>query len=131
METDSNSSETDSEEKYAYSTAKRAKKTRSNETNNNDSDNKKCDDDNQTSKADTGSNTINTDACTKRWLVENGVDIKSKIMRDRGLHINPKDLLRYLTLQAHLQKIKICYYRISMEKTDISVTMRGRTRPLS
>lgn len=59
------------------------------------------------------------------WMVRNGVESKSEVTRDGGLHINTNDALDYRKLQDHLQKEKIFYHSFALEKPDLRVVLRG------
>lgn len=59
------------------------------------------------------------------WIDRNGVDSKSKVTRDRGLHISPKEVQGYRKLQDHLHRFGIECHTYALEKTELRVVMRG------
>lgn len=49
------------------------------------------------------------------WMVKNNVEFRSKVTRDGGLHVSPKNERGYRKLQDNLQKENIHYHTYGME----------------
>lgn len=50
------------------------------------------------------------------WMVKNGID---QVLRDGGLHSNPKDVQSYQTLQNCLHWTDLRYHIYEIEKSDL------------
>lgn len=58
-------------------------------------------------------------------MVNKKVEAKSKVTRERGLHLNPKEWEGYWKFRKLFDPEKIAYYIFSNENNDLKVLMRG------
>lgn len=57
------------------------------------------------------------------WMIKNGIDFRSKVTRDGGLHIEAKTEEGYRKLQDRLQNKNSYHHIFGTEKSDLKVVM--------